>query len=120
MPVATRHSPRSVRERKTSKETSASRETSPNTVMTPATSVPSPLGKSNDTKSEEENNTVSDGVVTQEMIKEESDLHKSAQQQSLADSSAQVIFPKNAIEVDESRLYSCRRTTADATFADFD
>lgn len=91
MPVSTRHSPRSSRKRESSKETGESRESSPNSVMTPATSLPSPVSKSNSVKHEDETTAPSDGVVTQEMIKEESDLHESAQQKNLADSSSQVI-----------------------------
>jgi hypothetical protein len=59
-------------------------------ATTPATSVHSSTLKRNGIKLEDIDESPSEGVITQEMFKEESDLHESSLQKDLADSSSQV------------------------------
>ena len=72
---------------KSTKSTRDSRESTPTmTTTTPATSVHSTSPKTNGVTANSETNGPSNGVVTQEMIKEESDLYA----KDLAESSSQV------------------------------
>ena len=59
-------------------------------ASTSATSVRSSPRKASSVKREEPDELPSENIVTEEMIKEESDLHESSQQKDLVESSSQV------------------------------
>jgi hypothetical protein len=70
-----------------------SRESTPAaTTTTPATSVHSSTPARNDIKENRDNEIPSTGIITEEMIKEESDLHNSSQHNNEIESSSQVFF----------------------------
>ena len=93
MPRKALHSPSSTTKSTSSKNTRQSRESTPGMPTTPATSVHSSTPRRNRIKHNDKDESPSEGLVTEEMVKEESDLHESSQQQELADSSQQVPLP---------------------------
>jgi len=93
MPRKTHQSPSSTNKTGSSKDIEESRESTPGMApTTPATSVHSTTPQSNGLKAEDTTPAPSDdNIITKEMIKEEEDLHQSAEQKELADSSQQVL-----------------------------
>src|SRR5436305_10139013 len=87
-----------TKSRSSSKNTSLSRESTPGMATTPATSVHSSTPSKTDSKSHTEEDAPSGLLVTEEMVKEESDLHVSSQQQTLAESSQQV-YPSSSLAI---------------------
>jgi len=83
------NSPSSTSKTRSTRDTVESCESTP-VVDTPATSFRSSPARKREMKHEDEDPKPSDDVVTEEMIKEESDLHESSQQQNFAESSSQV------------------------------
>jgi hypothetical protein len=75
-------------------------------ATTPATSVHSSTPKTNGLKAEADEVTPAEGVVTEEMIKEETELHKSSEQQTLEESSSQVNTHPIKLKLDEHGLHS--------------
>ena len=83
----TQHSPSSTTKSTSSKSTRQSRESTPGMATTPATSVQSPTPRRKGIKQDDKEGTPSQPVVTEEMLKEESDLHE----KDLADSTSHVL-----------------------------
>lgn len=97
MPRKNHRSPSSTTKSSSSKSTRQSRESTPGMATTPATSVHSSTPRRNGIKHSEKEEISSQPVVTEEMVKEESDLHE----KDLADSASQVCTSSIHAEVDE-------------------
>jgi hypothetical protein len=83
----TRQSPSSTAKTGSSEDT---RESTPGMATTPATSVASSSPKLNGAKLDNVDTNPTEGLVTSEMMKEESKLHESSEQKELAETSSQV------------------------------